>query len=36
MIYKEQKPKKWNHWTELELELMDEARKQVRYIFPSR
>ena len=35
MIYKEQSPKKWNHWTELELELMDEARKQVGIFFPA-
>ena len=35
MIYKEQSPKKWNHWTELELELMDEARKQAGIFFPA-
>lgn len=28
MIQQRQNPKQWNHWTSLELELMDEVRKQ--------
>ncbi len=35
MIEKKQDPQKWNHWTALELELMDEARRQTGVRFPS-